>query len=361
MNVFSSTSAFKQAGFTLLEILIAISLLAFITIGVVNITDNAANTKERTTAINENNLQIETAMSRLEWDISQIYSPLYFSTVMNFNQNNQMVTAGAQSGQQSGTQSGQQSGTQSGVQSGVQGGNQQNNFLQNASVSQYYETLIQRFERNEHFKSVSKEGLPIPRFYAPDKSTLEFFTSSNRRKVENQKQSHFAWVKYALANQDQTPEEEQNAAIPKSLKCLVRYFSADDPYGDKRLNIDNVDHVKGAVLLRNVETLEFQYWDYQRRRWETTLRNIQDGESIIRGVKVIISWYDSFGNKKVASRVFRTLWPMVQTQDQGSGALPQAGAQSGQQDGQQAGQQSGQQSGTQSGAQGNINSGQLGF
>lgn len=319
MNVSNSTSASNQSGFTLLEILIAISLLAFITIGVVNITDNAAQTKDRTTAINENNLQIETAMQRFEWDFSQIYSPLYFSTVMNFNQNNQMVTAGAQGGDTSGVQ-GNASGGQGGGQQGAQGG-----FLQSAALSQYYETLVQRFERNEHFMAVSKEGIPIPRFYAPEKNVIEFFTSSNRRKVENQKQSHFAWVRYALANQEQTEEEEQNTNIPKSLKSLVRYFSADDPYGEKRLNVDDAEKVKGAVLLRNVESLEFQYWDYQRRRWETSLRSIQGGESLIRGIRVLITWYDSFGNKRTASRIFRTHWPMVVPQDQATTPPPQGG------------------------------------
>lgn len=308
MNEYNSTSASNESGFTLLEILIAIALLAFISLGVVNITENAIQTKERTTDVNENNLQIETAMSRFEWDFSQIYSPLYFSTIMNFQNNNQMNQTG-----------GDTSGTQSGIQAGMQDGAQATdpNLLQNnVYLQQYYEQLVQRFERNEHFMAVSQEGLPIPRFYAPEKNIIEFFTSSNRRKVENQKQSHFAWVRYALANQDQTEAEEQNPNIPKSLKSLVRYFSADDPYSEKRLNIEDYDRVKGAVLLRNVENLEFQYWDFQKRKWETSLRTIQNGESVIRGIRVLITWYDSFGNKRSASRIFRTHWPMVTPQDQ---------------------------------------------
>jgi prepilin-type N-terminal cleavage/methylation domain-containing protein len=92
MKEFNLISVFKgrtaQSGFTLLEILIAITLLAFITLGVVNITENAALTMERTGEINKNNLQAETAFSRFEWDFSQIYSPLYFSTIMNINNMN---------------------------------------------------------------------------------------------------------------------------------------------------------------------------------------------------------------------------------------------------------------------------------
>jgi prepilin-type N-terminal cleavage/methylation domain-containing protein len=286
MNKYKSILASDQ-GFTLLEILIAITILALISLGVVNITENAANTMERTTEANENNLQIETAMNRIEWDFSQIYSPLYFSTVMKFNQD-----------------------LNNGQSDGGTPGTQQNPYLQ-----QYYEQLVARFERNEHFKAVSKEGIPIPRFYAPEKNVFEFLTTSNRRKIENQKQSHFAWVRYSLGPQTQTPEEEENPNIPKSLKSLVRHYSAEDPYSEKRLDIEDLERVKGAVLLRNVESLEFQYWDFQKRKWETSLRSIQDGESIIRGLRVLITWYDSFGNKRSASRIFRSHWPMVTPQD----------------------------------------------
>lgn len=314
-------SALAERGFTLLEILIAITLLAFITIGVVNITDNAVQTKERTTAINANNLQIETAMSRFEWDFSQIYSPLYFSTIMSLN--NPGNNSGAQSGDPNGT------GTQQGSQAGVISPLQQ----------QYFEQLVARFERNEHFSSVSKEGSPIPRFYSPEKNIFEFFTTSNRRKVENQKQSHFAWVRYALAEQVDLPDDKEDKPInmPPSLKSFVRYFSADDPYSDKRMDIEDDERVKGAVLLRNVESLEFQFWDYQKRKWETSLRSIPGGENVIRGVRILITWYDSYGNKRSNSRTFRTHWPMVAPQDPLPSANSSLGAQGSTQTGGQTG------------------------
>jgi prepilin-type N-terminal cleavage/methylation domain-containing protein len=352
-------SVSDQKGFTLLEILIAIVLLAFITFGVVSVTENAVNTKDRTTATNANNLQIETAMSRFEWDFSQIYSPLYFSTIMNFqqNMNNYGNTNGGDNsgftGQQSGVNSGQQSGAQSGVQAGAQGG------AMSPYLQQYYEQLITRFERNEHFSSVSKEGMPVPRFYAPEKNVFEFFTTSNRRKVENQKQSHFCWVRYQLANQDQTKEEEENPNMPKSLKSLVRYVSSDDPYSDKRIDVEDIERVKGAVLLRNVESLEFQYWDFQKRKWESTLRSIPQGENVVRGIKVAIAWYDSTGNKRTSTRIFRTHWPLVVPQDQNTNiqAGVQSGVQAAAQAGAQAGTQAGAQAGTNSGSQSGINGG----
>jgi prepilin-type N-terminal cleavage/methylation domain-containing protein len=308
MKEFNSTSASNQAGFTLLEILIAITLLAFMTMGVISITQNASDTMDRTTEINRNNLQIETALARFEWDFSQIYSPLFFSTPLNLSQADPYGN----------------------IDTNLDGRNDNSGAMINNNTAaataispelqEYYQRLMQRFEQNEHFSSVSKEGLPIPRFYSPEKNIFEFFTSSNRRKLENTKQSHFAWVRYGLGDALKAdPDVERNANIPPSLKTLVRYYSADDPYDDKRINPED-DRVKAAVLLENVESLEFQFWDMDRRKWETNLRTIPNGESLLRGVKIMLTWYDSNGIKRSAERIYRNHWPLEIPQDQAATA-----------------------------------------
>ncbi|MES2527172.1 MAG: prepilin-type N-terminal cleavage/methylation domain-containing protein [Bdellovibrionota bacterium] len=294
----------NERGFTLLEILIAITLLAFITMGVISITDNAIGTKDRTNELNKNNLAIESALSRFEWDFSQIYSPLYFSTVMNLQAGNGAAATDNDGDGQPDTppQVPGQPPAAPAAQPNVQ-------------LQQYYEQVAERMQQNEHFSALSKEGLPIPRFYSPEKNIFEFLTASNRRKIENVRQSSFAWVRYALT--DMTAEQvkdqdEQNSQIPKSLKNLTRWFDPNDPWGTKRIDIENL---KGAVLLEHVESLEFSFWDYQRKKWENNLRTIQNGDSIIRGVKIFITWYDSQGVKRTAERIFRNHWPMVIPQD----------------------------------------------
>lgn len=299
MNKSSSTSDFNpglsERGFTLIEILIAITILAFMTMGVVSITQNAADTMDRTTTLNKNNLQIETALSRFEWDFSQIYSPMYFSSPLNLGSADQLANGNDLNGD------------------GVD--DKTNQPIQNTPLTpqlqEYYQRLVQRFESNEHFRAISKDGLPIPRFHSPDKNTFEFFTSSNRRKMQNTRQSHFAWVKYSLGEAVSRPDEEKNPAIPQSLKTLMRYYSADDPYDDKRLDTENAERVKGSVLLENVESLEFTFWNPQSRKWESGLTTIQGGESLLRGVKLAVTWYDSTGFKRSVSRIYRNHWPMV--------------------------------------------------
>ena len=293
-NLISASN--KDSGFTLIEILIAITLLAFISIGVISVVQNAGNTMERTTEINKNNLQVETALSRFEWDFSQIYSPTYFSQVMDLKSRTAMP--------------------------GEQQYDENGNPITPTTtpippeLSEYYQRLLSRFEGSDHFWAITNDGTPVPSFYAPEKTTFEFFTSSNRRKLENTKQSHFAWVRYTLGPAiERGSDFEQNPNIPPSLKTLVRYFSADDPFGPRRLDPNNNNGIKGSVLLENVESLEFQFWDMKRKKWENNLKTIESGEHIIRGVKLLITWYDSAGLKRSVSRVYRNFWPMLLPQD----------------------------------------------
>lgn len=304
MNKSSSTWGCDERGFTLLEILIAIVLLAFITILVVDTTQNAFNTMERTGEFNENNLRIETTFARFEWDLLQIYSPLYFSTAMDVRRNLGLVDPNSL-----GNQGADSNDTAEGSPP------QQPPVQVNPALQAYYQQMLSRFERNERFITVSQEGLPIPRIYSPDKSTLEFFTSSNRRKRENIPQSNFGWVRYTLAPQEVNSENKVNPEMPSTVKNLVRYFSSADPYAPERFDLTSANSdIKGGVVLQNVESLEFQFWDYKRKKWETSLRSVTDGEKILRGVKILITWWDSTG-KRSTERVFRPHWPMVVPQD----------------------------------------------
>lgn len=316
----------NNRGFTLLEILIAITLLSFITLGVIEITDNAIGKKDRTTEFNKNNLAIESALARFEWDFSQIYSPLYYSTVMNMQSTTQNPSAVADT-----NSDGRDDNT------GLPINNPQTTPV-NPALQVYYEQVVERMQQNEHFKALSKEGLPIPRFFAPEKNVFEFLTASNRRKVENVKQSSFAWVRYGLTDmttEQQKENENGKVEIPKSLKNFVRWFDANDPWGTKRINIEEQ---KAAILLENVESLEFSYWDFQRKKWETNLKTIQNGESAIYGVKIFITWYDSQAVKRSAERIFRSHWPTFLPQDNAAplpgqttptAGTPTAGAQGG--------------------------------
>lgn len=281
----------NQTGFTLIEILIAIFLLAFVSLGIVSITSDSQQTKERTINKDRDNLQIETALSRFEWDFSQIYSPLYFSQ--------RLQLMGDPNGQQQVT----------------------------PEQQQVYEAINNRYIQMETFAFSNKDGVPVPRFHSEDKTSFEFFTTSNRRKIQNQKQSNYAWVLYKLVdtpvsqNDDEDDAQAANGGqITKTGKSFARFIQADDPYGDKRIDTDKL---KAQILLNNVESVEFQFWNPSTLKFETNLQTIQGGLHLLRGVKLIISWYDKAGLKRSATKIFRPLWPSVVPQDQQTSATGQ--------------------------------------
>ena len=75
-----------ERGFTLIEVLIAIALLSVLSLGIINFSEFVITSSDSTIEEDKDFLQIETALSRLEWDFSQIYTPLAFDILMNPSQ-----------------------------------------------------------------------------------------------------------------------------------------------------------------------------------------------------------------------------------------------------------------------------------
>lgn len=279
----------SEEGLTLLEIMISIVLLSFVMLGVVAIIDNSQNTKDRTVQFDRDNLQIETAMARMEWDFSQIWSPLYYSRKFQGNldpQNNPGI-----------------------------------------------EEVSYLYDNHPRFRGPSQEGLPIPRFQMREKSDLVFLTTSNRRKLEDQRQSHFMWVRYYL---DDITIEADGAGEERSTKALLRQTFSDDPWAKEELAFENT---RSATLLENVESLEFAFWSPATRKWETNILSVVDGDSLLRGVQVTIKWKDTNQNERETVRWLRPYWPSVIPQD----PIPNMNG--------------GAQGGTIAGAQGGVNGG----
>lgn len=263
-------------GFTLIEVLISITILSFIMIGVINFTQSTYDTSDRVTREDKESLQIETAMARFEWDFSQIYSPLYFSHSMN--------------------------------PEGM-----------SEAEGEAYNQIIESYQSNSRFSTLSYDGLPIPVFKNPDKSTLIFFTSSNRRKYENTKQSHFSWVKYSLVTDDRDDDEinSQNenlntAKEEQKALMLIRNVYSDDIFKPEAIEWDEV---KSQVLLRKVIGLTFEFWNPEAQKWTDNLELIKNGYQIIYAVRLTIDYYDPDNLEKKSLRVFRPLYPEFQPED----------------------------------------------
>ena len=267
----------SEAGFTLIEVLISIALLAVLSLGIVNFSEFVINSSDKTIEEDKDFLQIETALARLEWDFSQIYTPLAFDILMNPSQ-------------------------------------------MTPDEGEIYNQLIDIYQRNQRFSQISYEGLPVPIFENPEKDELIFLTTSNRRKIANSKQSRFAWVRYSLA-----PDEFENDEIAVGEtgnptegniegggNALVRQIYNTDIFSPNDIPWNDV---KTQVLLRRVESFKFEFWNPQTQKFVENLDTIKNGVHRIYGIKVSVSFFDVLGIERYTERIYRPLFPDFQPED----------------------------------------------
>ena len=69
----------KESGLSLIEVIVSITLLSYIMVEVLRSTDQATAIKDKIIVGDNEIIQTEMAMERLNLDLTQIYSPLYFS------------------------------------------------------------------------------------------------------------------------------------------------------------------------------------------------------------------------------------------------------------------------------------------
>lgn len=253
--------------------MIAIALLSFVVIAIVQITGGAQDTVDRTLLEDKELLQVETAFARFEWDFSQIYSPLYFSHEMRKQTDDNEETLMA------------------------------------------YDRLLEPYQGRPNFDSLSYDGFPIPRFSFEDKNEITFFTSSNRRKLKNIKQSHFAWVRYALETDREagSPDDAPNSSNKTRAKGIwVRKVFTKDVFSNEEISWSNI---KSQILLRNVEKMSYEFWDAENRKWVDNIRLIKDGDKIFRGVRITIVWKTIDDIEQTFVRTFRPLYPQFTPED----------------------------------------------
>ncbi|MBT3983343.1 MAG: type II secretion system protein [Bacteriovoracaceae bacterium] len=249
-----------QNGFTLMEILISITILAFISIGVVTIVNNSVDTSIKVTAEDNEKLAVYTGLSRIAWDIGQIYSPLYFS------EEKKKATSNG------------------------------NNYNGNSNSD------LEKFRNNDNFYGYSADGLQIPKIKQESKEELEFLTSANRRRVENVKQSDYSWVKYKYERMDSKDEKDQG------LNQLVRYFVSENPFGEEKRDYSRI---RSYIILRRLKEFKFEFWDKKKEKFVDRLRDIQDKNerNIIRSLKVSFKWITAEGHEEEVEKTYRPLWP----------------------------------------------------
>lgn len=233
------------------------ALLTFIILYSIMAIDDSTRIKERVTAEDREITQAQGAMERLSLDLGQIFSPLYYEP-----------------------------------------------------LEKTPTTESSSFEPSLNYPEISEGQVPIPAIKNPDKSTLAFLTSANRRRIKNAKRSQYAWIRYSIRETSLKEEERRQGGDFD----LIRQFSSSHPYA-KELDWEKV---KEQLLLRHVKEMEFSFWSEARKEFVSSLEEIRgdrdENENLIRALKLKLTWINANGNESSIARSFRPLWPFFSAQ-----------------------------------------------
>ena len=253
-------------GFTLMEVLISIAILSFMMVLIVMITNDSLDNNNIIVREDRELLQIETALDRLNWDFSQIYTPLYHTQRFKVDGNAIVETE-----------------------------KKKKALLENPL-----------YRNGVRFSGPDFMGRPIPFITEEKGEAIEFYTKGHRRRFENSNESEFAWVRYEF--RPYRGDEESK----KGLLELVRYYSSTNIY-DSDINLKEL---QAMVLTDKVVEYSFLFWNGKRKKWEENLRNVEHGRSILRGLKLNIKWKRASGEiEEFASRTYRTIWPFFRPEN----------------------------------------------
>lgn len=261
MEHFNQHPTFKKPqGFTLVEVMISITILLFISFATYKMVDSNTDTKDRVVKEDRKTVQSLTAIGRLDSDISQMYNPLFSSSKM--------------------------------IPTASTGGDIYSDNSSNA---------------NSAFDGKTAAGALIPQFKSEDKSTLIFLTLANRRKVADSKESRFAWVKYSLRPMEPDPENPDDTTA--GLSELVRQTITTDIFNPTQ----DWSKPKFQVVMERIKSLEFSFWDERSKKFTTSIQELNENKNLIRSLKVNIVWIDDDKNEQKIEKDFRVLFPYFNT------------------------------------------------
>lgn len=281
----------KTRGLSLLEVLIATTILSLVSLGIMSMTDNGVETKEKIINEDQETLQVEAAFLRIENDFALLYSPLFFDKLPAHK-----------------------------------GAPEENRASRDEHPSYY--------AHHQRFAEVSANGFPIPKMDSEDKTQLMFLTASHKRRVQDTKESKFVWVYYSLRKMKESEDDEGNKR-PKGLFELIRRSVIRDLYKNEEIDWEKI---KSHVLLRNIKSFHFEFWSDKEKKFEASMRDLPKEQNRLGGVKIKIVWVAQDGAEIEDERVFRILWPFFeekkqtsdksgnQNQNQGQGGVLPEGA-----------------------------------
>lgn len=270
----------NEEGFTLLEVLIAITILSMLMVSIYSIIDSSTTTKDKVLSEDREKMQFEMGITRLETDFEFIHSPLYFESTANDD-----------------TLYKKKSSSTSNANSTDNKNNSNDNFLDLED-----ETTNKIYEQNENFEGLSESNRPIPKLINDEKGSIIFMSSAGRRLLKNSKQSNLMWIRYSVINNSEP-------AIKEASFALTRTVIKEDLYKSQL----DWDAAKEYVVLENLQSFEFNFWDPKKEKYVDSLRELTQDKQTPRLIKVKLTYLTKTKEVHDVIRTFRPIWPNFNT------------------------------------------------
>lgn len=244
----------NSSGFTLIEILVAIAILSFISIGVFQILDNTIDTQSSVTKEDKEFVQTQTGLRRLESDFERIYTPLYFDFPK------------------------------------VEETKEKERFAYNPEEQNPY-------NNHDNFDGVTSLGLPIPAIFYEKQKEIIFFTRTNTRKFQDSKVTSFQWVRYRM----------ESSVEREGLSQLTRQSINKDIYSN------NLSWQNSPIytVVDGIKKFEFFLWDIEKKDWTDSIP--ERGKYYGPLLKIKLIWIDQKENQNLVQKVFRIYFPNFDT------------------------------------------------
>lgn len=231
----------RKAGFTIIEMLIAMTILSFIALGVYEITTSTFSRRESIEQEGDFYNSIRVALDVVGRDVSQIYSPMPDALPGDLGKALRPPGASGQSGASLQQQQG----------AGAYGAQNQMPLGQPTDF---------------WGEPINKEGVRPSRFQG-EETKLSFVSSSHMRIYKDSPESELSKITYSL-EEPKVPEPGVKG------KVLVKFEDTDVFEDEQRSKSKDEETAVSFSLLTGVKSLSFEYLDAEKdtwsKRWDTS-------------------------------------------------------------------------------------------
>jgi len=266
---------------SLFEILIAITLLSFLSLYISTITKQSFQTQEEVSQEDADALRIYTFLSLIEYDLLHFYSPLAYGRRLRLDAMKPPEGAPEESLQL---------------------------FEEVSSMIQ------QRMAENRNFPLLNEDGTPVGKIeYSNDRFT--FMANNNRRKYRNEHTSNYSWITYELTNANEDDiefimEREKLIDLPQPGKVILRWQNSIDPFGvEDQLEIPNAaDRSKAQVMFDKVDEWKWEFWNPDTKKFDD-FNTMPELKYFYYAIQITVKFRDRGNNPQEVKKIIRNPYP----------------------------------------------------